>query len=500
MNPLWQLHRFMTTLARHDALPPRVAGRLPLAARLYYRTLRQPQSGRDGQKLAAALAELGPVFIKLGQMLATRPDLVGEDMAADLVHLQDRLPPFSGALARRTVEAELGRPLAEIFQSFDETPVAAASISQVHKAVTFEGKTVAVKVLRPGIEAQFQRQLAWLSWLCRRLERRLAPDVRQRLRLMDVLARLEAISAVEMDLLMEAAAADELRQDFRDTADFVVPWVDWQRSAARVLTLEWIDGVRIDDVAALTAAGHKPAALLDTAARVFFEQVFEHGFFHADMHAGNIFVDGEGRLRPVDFGIMGRLEKADRHYIADMLAALLQRNYMKVAQIHVKAGLIPRATDVGVFAQACRAVGEPLLTKRQGDISAAQLLARIFSVARQFQMEVQPRLLLLQKTLLMAEGLGRSLNPSVTMWQTVAPSMRRWIRIHRGPEARLKARLKNLEHSLKALPAALERLGQPPATTIITPSRPCGMTGTEVWYSLVLGAAAGWAAATLLPL
>jgi ubiquinone biosynthesis protein len=426
-------------LARHDALflLDRVTLLLPLLAFLRLFRSRDPAllSARPGQRLAMALQTLGPSFIKLGQLLSTRADLLGEDFARDLSELQDRLPPFPSAMAREIIERELERPISVLYAQFDDVPVAAASIAQVHFAVTAEGVLVAVKILRPGIEIAFARDLDLFFWLAALVERR-QPALR-RLKPVEVVRTLADTVRTEMDLRLEAAAASELAENFAGDADFHVPVVDWPRTSQRILTLERIIGIRIDNRAALVVAGHDPAAILGKAAAGFFNQVFRDGFFHADLHPGNMFVDAEGAIAVVDFGIMGRLDRKTRYYLADMLLGFLSGNYRQVAQVHFDAGYVPASQSIDEFTQACRSIGEPILERSMHEISLARLLAQLFRVTEQFAMETQPQLLLLQKTMVLAEGVGRRLAPGVNMWTLSRPLIEEWMRANRGPEARV---------------------------------------------------------------
>lgn len=447
-------------LARYDAAFPlqRVgAGRL-LAwwFHLWRRRGAALRNLRQGQRLALALQAMGPAFIKLGQALSTRADLIGEQMAADLADLQDRLPPFPTAEARAAIERELGKPIAELFAAFDDEPTAAASIAQVHFARTTEGDAVAVKVLRPGIAVKMARDLDLFEWLAR-LAERWQPSLR-RLKPVAVVETMRETVRIEMDLRLEAAAADELRHNFEGDDSFRVPRVDWTRTARAVLTLERVGGIRVDDRAALVAAGFDLRELLTRAAANFFYQVFRDGFFHADMHPGNLFIDADGALVAIDFGIMGRLDRATRYFLADMLVAFLNRDYRRVAEVHFEAGYVPRDQSLDGFAQAARAIGEPIFGRAVGEISLGRLLAQLFEVTQQFQMETQPQLLLLQKTMVLVEGMGRQLDPEINMWLLARPLVEEWMRANRGPEARLADILSQSAELLERLPVTLRRV------------------------------------------
>jgi len=453
------------TLARHDALLlGELRDQLPGLALLGRLIARRHVPKRPGQRLAMALRDLGPTFIKLGQLLSTRSDLVGEEIAGDLTQLQDRLPPFPGAEARAIIESELGRTIDVLFSHFNDTPVAAASIAQVHFAVTASGEEVAVKVLRPGIERAFRRDIDLFRWLAA-LGLRLMPALR-RLKPTEVVDMFDSTCRVEMDLRMEAAAASEIGQNFAGDPDFVIPRVDWDRTAQRVMTLERIHGIKVDELDRLREAGYDPDRALAMASAAFFKQVFRDGFFHADLHPGNLFVNRDGRVAAVDFGIMGRLDRATRNYLADMLVGFLTGNYRRVAEVHFQAGYVPAHHSIEVFTQAARAIGEPLLNKPLNEISIGRLLAQLFTVTEQFDMETQPQLLLLQKSMLTAEGVGRILNPKVNMWELARPLIEEWMRENRGPEAQVideieagVAALRRLPSLVRGLEHAAEQLG-----------------------------------------
>lgn len=441
-------------LARHDCLYwPELVGenrflRWPLRV-----ARKKALPARPGQRLSLALSALGPTFIKLGQALSTRGDVFGEVIAADLAELQDRLPPFQGAA--QTVSTALQAELSTLFTEFSTVPVAAASIAQVHFAVTTEGEPVAVKVLRPGVERQFARDLALfaaMAWLAEA-----AFPTARRFRLRQVVETFARSVRIELDLRLEAAAASELAENFADHPGFQVPAVDWRRTARRVMTLERVGGLRIDDTAAVQAAGHDTQRIMAIAAEVFFRQVFVDGFFHADMHPGNVFVREDGGLAVVDFGIMGRLDHTGQDFMADVLLGFLRRDYRSVADAHVKAGFLPRGQDPALFAQALRSVGEPILDRPIAEISMAKLLMQLLQVTAQFDMPAQPSLLLLQKTMLMAEGLGRNLDDSVNMWVIARPLIEDWMIQNRGPDARLAAGMTQVQATVERLPRLLEQ-------------------------------------------
>jgi len=453
----WRLLRVAFGFARHDALFPLeylgIAPALIAWARLF---AGRRDSRRPGERLAAALQEMGPSFIKLGQALSTRADLLSEEVAADLARLQDHLPAFPGALARKTIELELGRPVETVYASFNDVPVAAASIAQVHFATTTDGRDVAVKVLRPGIEAAFARDLDLFYWMAELVERT-QPRFR-RLKPVESVKAFADVVRVEMDLRMEAAAAEELGDNFRDDPDYRAPEIDWDRTAQRVMTQERVDGTPIGDRDAIIAAGHDPNVVMRKAAEAFFYQVFRDGFFHADMHGGNAFVDRQGCIVPVDFGIMGRVDSDTRGHLAELLVAFLRRDYRAVAEVQFRAGYVPADQSLEMFAQACRAIGEPIFGKPSHEISIGRLLAHLLRVTEQFEMTVQPQLLLLQKTMLMAEGMGTRLNPHVNIWELARPLIEDWMREHFGPRATIERAAADLAQGLRRMPRLIDNL------------------------------------------
>jgi len=389
-----------------------------------------------GEKLGRALERLGPAYIKLGQMLATRPDIVGVEMAQALEHLQDRLPPFSEAQARAEIGRAFGKPVEEMFSSFG-APLAAASIAQVHRAQTSDTPPVrvAVKILRPHVREDFTRDLDALALFARTAERFSAEA--RRLRLIAVVATLAESVALELDLRMEAAAASELYERTRGEEQFRVPHVDWSRTASSVLTSEWIDGISVRDAAAIAAAGQDPRAVAVMVMRNFLTQALRDGFFHADMHPGNLFIDAQGRLAAVDFGIMGRLDAGMRRFMAGTLAGFLRRDYRAVAALHYEFGFVPPHHSLETFAQALRAIGEPIFGKSARDVSIARLLGQLFETTRRFEMQAQPQLVLLQKTMVVVEGVCRGLDPDFDIWEAARPVAEKWMQENMGPEAAL---------------------------------------------------------------
>jgi ubiquinone biosynthesis protein len=378
-----------------------------------------------GERIRRSLEELGPMFVKFGQMLSTRRDLLPDDVAQELAKLQDRVPPFPGVEARVIVEKSLGKPVAELFESFEEQPHASASIAQVHLARLLSGQDVVVKVVRPGIHKTIARDIGLLYVVADLAERYWREG--RRLRPREVVAEYEKTILDELDLLREAANASQLRRNFQDSPLLYVPEVYWPFCRRQVMVMERIYGTPISDVAELKRQDVDLKKLAERGVEIFFTQVFSHSFFHADMHPGNIFVSPEGRYIAVDFGIMGTLSPVDQRYLAENFVAFFKRDYRRVAELHVQSGWVPAGTRVEEFESAIRTVCEPIFERPLKDISFGQLLLRLFQTARRFHMEVQPQLVLLQKTLLNIEGLGRDLYPDLDLWQTAKPFLERWM-------------------------------------------------------------------------
>ena len=388
-------------------------------------------------------------------MLATRPDIVGPDLAAGLRALQDKLPPFPAATARAVIEKELGRPLDDLYASFDADAVAAASIAQVHRATTPDGTAVAVKVLRPGIEVEFARDLAAFAWLARFVEANL-PAAR-RLRPVAVVETIAESVATELDLRLEAAAASELAENMAGEPGYRVPQVDWARTARHVMTLEWVEGIPLWDVAALDAAGHDRKRLAGIIVHAFLVQAMRDGFFHADLHQGNLFVDAEGTVVALDFGIMGRLDRTSRRYLAEILYGFLERDYLRVARWHFSAGYVPEDRSVHRFAQAMRAIAEPIFGRPVREISAGQLLGQLFATTEAFGMPTQPQLLLLQRTMVMVEGMALHLDADANMWELSRPAVTAFMREELAPELMLADRITETLAACARLPGLVER-------------------------------------------
>ena len=427
-------------LAREGALSLIDTSVLPPGARLAIRVARlveRPSVGRSGARLPAALTRLGPSYVKFGQFLATRPDIVGAEAARDLEALQDRMAPFPQEQAIRLVEAALGRPIGEVFVSFSE-PLAAASIAQVHQAVlrTADGdRRVAVKIVRPGIRERFAKDLQAMRYAAGLAAR--LPAAR-RLRPLEVVETLARSVALEMDLRLEAAALSELADNTRDDPDFRVPNPEWDLTQRGVMTTEWIDGIPLSRLDAIAAAGHDRPALARTVIQSFLRQAIRDGFFHADMHPGNLMVDAEGRLVAVDTGIMGRLGIKERRFLAEILLGFIRRDYRRVAEVHFEAGYVPSHHNVDDFAQAIRAIGEPIHNRRAAEISMARLLTLLFEITSIFDMDTRTELVMLQKTMMVVEGVARSLDPDLNIWDASEPVVRTWIERHLGPIGRLE--------------------------------------------------------------
>ncbi len=454
---VWRLLRWGRTLARHGAL--RGIERDPLTPAPVKRLIRIARLGASIPKQPAyadAFEALGPAAIKLGQALATRPDLVGEQAAKDLFRLQDALPPLPFATIRTAIETSLEKPIEAMFSSFEEAPIGAASIAQVHRAVTTEGRTVAVKVLRPGIEEQFARAIETYEWAAAHAE--LLGGEIARLRPKLVIATFRQWTARELDLRREAASASELAENMAAVPGFHIPAIDWSRSSRKVMTMEWIDGVKLADRAGLEKAGHDGKALGALLVQAFLRQTIADGFFHADLHQGNLFAMPDGRIGAIDFGIMGRIDRRARVWLAEILHGLITGNYRRVAEIHFEAGYVPTHHNVGEFTTALRAVGEPIRGLAAKDISIGQMLDGLFAITRDFDMQTQPHLLLLQKTMVMVEGVATSLDPDLNMWDTSGPFVKEWLRSELGPEAWLADRIVADVKTLAGLPELIRRI------------------------------------------
>ncbi|QDP18801.1 2-polyprenylphenol 6-hydroxylase [Sphingomonas xanthus] len=462
---LWRLFKWGRTLARHGALQG--IERDPLTPNVVRRLCRIARIGApvpENPDYAAALQAIGPAAIKLGQALATRPDLVGEVAALNLLQLQDSLPPEPYPAIRTAIETALGVPVETLFQSIDEVPVGAASIAQVHRAVTTEGRSVAVKVLRPGVEEEFARAIETYEWAAAHVEVH-GGDEAARLRPRMVIAYFRQWVQRELDLTREAASASELRDNMVAEPGFYVPEIDWSRTARRVLTLEWVDGIKLSKRDELIAAGHDPKQLATTLVRAFLRQAVVDGYFHADLHQGNLFALPDGRLAAIDFGIMGRINRQARLWLAEILYGLITGNYRRVAEIHFEAQYVPPHHDVDEFATALRAVGEPIRGLPVKDISIGRMLEGLFAITRDFDMMTQPHLLLLQKTMVMEEGVATALDPDINMWEAAEPFLKEWLRSELGPETYYADRIVDAVRAFKLIPDLIRRIDSayPPA-------------------------------------
>ena len=499
-------------LARHGALrgieqdrnTPAPVRRLCRIARFGTRQPRLPD-------YAGAFSAIGPAAIKLGQTLATRPDLVGEAAAHNLLALQDQLPPVDFSAIRNEIEASFERPLESLFASFDPVPIGAASIAQVHRATTLDGRDVAVKVLRPGVRERFARDIATYEWAAAHLESLGGEATRLRPRM--VIANFHRWTTRELDLRREAASASELAEAMHAFAGYRVPGIDWDRTNGRVMTLDWIDGIKISETGQLEAAGHDRKALAERLVLAFLTQAISGGYFHADMHQGNLFVTADGTIVAIDFGIMGRIDRRARQWLAEILYGLTTGNYRRVAEIHFEAQYVPSYHSVDEFATALRAVGEPMRGKPVKELSVGQMLDGLFAITRDFDMQTQPHLLLLQKTMVMVEGIATQLDPDINMWETAAPFVRAWIRDELGPEAAIAERLRDDTATLLRVPELIRRIedrfpakgGAPEAPPLpdvaLMWSRKPGMFGRVATHVLAgglalgaywVGRAAGW--------
>ncbi len=472
---IWRLLKWGRTLARHGALQG--IERDPITPPQLKRLIRVARFGARVPKTPAyaeAFQACGPAAIKLGQALATRPDLIGEAAAHDLLRLQDRLPALPFPVIKAAIERGLACSIEDAFASIEEAPVGAASIAQVHRAVTTDGITVAVKVVRPGVEAEFAAALETYEWAAAQLEIIGGEFARLRPRL--TIATFRQWTLRELDLRREAASASELAESMTAEPGFRIPTIDWSRTSRTILTLEWIDGIKLSNIAALDEAGIDRKALATTLVRGFLRQAISEGFFHADMHQGNLMATrpgghGTGDLVAIDFGIMGRIDRRARRWLAEILFGLITGNYKRVAEIHFEAQYVPAHHNIAEFATALRSVGEPMRGLPVKDMSVGNMLDSLFAITRDFDMVTQPHLLLLQKTMVMVEGVATALDPDINMWETAAPFVREWIRTELGPETFVADRLTADFKTLARLPQLIRNIerhfpdagGAPPA-------------------------------------
>lgn len=416
------------------------------------RTFRKMEKGK---RLVEALQALGPAYIKLGQTFATRPDLIGETIADELTLLQDRLPPEDGDAMVAVIERELGGPLDKFFRQFDRKAVAAASIAQVHFATTRDGRKVAVKVLRPGIEHKMARDFKSFAWGAALVESTFKKA--RRLKLEEAVNMLYRKVEIELDLRMEAAAASELRENMAGEPGYRVPEMDWSRTAERVMTMERVGGIPLKQIR--TANGkYDRKKISATLVRVFLTQALRDGFFHGDWHQGNFFIEPDGTVVPVDFGIMGRLDQDSRRYLAEILWGFHERDYQRVADIHFEAGYVPKDQSRALFAQAMRALVEPIMGKPLKEISLANMLMQLFRTTETFNMQTQPQLLTLQRSMMMMEGLALLVDPDANMWELSDEVIERWVRKMTGTESRVAELVAVIREVLRLLPQLVRSL------------------------------------------
>jgi ubiquinone biosynthesis protein len=443
ITQFFRLLKINIILMRYTFTPAVVGSRYPIIRFLAYINpwrMMSKKSRSRGESIRFALISLGPIFVKFGQLLSTRRDLLPEDIANELALLQDQVPPFPSRIARHMIEENFKNSINQLFSYFEDTPLASASIAQVHAASLPNGESVVVKILRPTITQIISHDIALMYFVARFAERFWSKG--RRLHPVELVAEFESTIVDELDLQREAANASQLRRNFLYSPILYVPKIYWQYAHTQVMVMERIHGVRISDIERLRALNCNFKKLAETGVEMFFTQVFRDNFFHADMHPGNLFVDctdpNNPKLIVVDFGIVGSLSPEDNHYLAQNLLAFLDRNYRQVAILHVESGWLPANTRVEQFEAAIRTVCEPIFEQPMEDISFGQLLLRLFTTAERFNMEVQPQLLLLQKTLLNIEGIGRQLYPQLDIWKTAKPFMERWIREQHGPKRWLK--------------------------------------------------------------
>ena len=454
---IFRLLKWGRTLAKHGALrgiesdpnTPRPVKRLARVARFGTFQPTEPN-------YAEAFRAIGPAAVKLGQSLATRPDLVGDEAAQNLLSLQDNLPPVPFAEIEAAIAATFDQPLDTIFSSIDPDPVGAASIAQVHRGVTSDGRDVAIKVLRPGIREQFGKDIDTYEWAAAHVEAMGGEAARLRPAL--TIANFKRWTMRELDLRREAASASELADNMKGFERYRIPAIDWDRTNGRVMTVEWVDGVKISRTEELKARGHDLPEMASRLVLAFLTQAISTGYFHADMHQGNLFVEDDGTIVAIDFGIMGRIDRRARLWLAEILYGLTTGNYQRVAEIHFEAKYVPSYHDVGEFATALRAVGEPMRGKPVDELSVGQMLDGLFAITRDFDMQTQPHLLLLQKTMVMVEGIATQLNPQINMWDTSGPYVKGWIRDELGPEAALADRIREDTKTLFRLPSLVRRM------------------------------------------
>ena len=486
INAFWVLMRYDALIPREldPLLPPQAK---PLAWIVHLFAGREARQGRPGQRLASAFEKLGPVFIKLGQLLSTRADAFGIEFADDLGHLKDRLPPFPTEVARAVVEQQLGKPIEALFSSFGP-PVGAASLAQAHPAILLDGRRVAVKVLRPGIEQQVAVDIGAM-----RLAAGLAARGPAEARRLEPRAFVETIARsleLELDLRLEASAASEMGEVMAKDGYMSAPAVVWDGVAKRVLVLEWVQGEKLSDPATLAAPGFDRHALADNLVRGFLVQALDHGVFHADLHEGNLFVGPPDKVYAIDFGIVGRLGPMERRFLAEILWGFLRRDYQRVAQVHFDAGYVPKRHSVEAFAQALRAVGEPVAGRKATDVSMGRLLGLLFEITSIFDMHLRPELVLLQKTMASVEGVARRIDADHDIWQAARPVVERWIARELSPIARAQ---RLMEQGTRIVDGLTRWAENPDGERVVVIER----SGGGAWTGLAVGLAAGALAVAL---
>ncbi len=432
----------------------------PLAIKILFKMLsfsfspkKQVNANKDeGERLSDSLESMGTTFIKLGQFLATRPDIIGEELSKKLENLQDKLPPFSLIQAKEIIKNDLGNEGYDSIINLSE-PVAAASIAQVHKAQINDNgvlKDVAIKILRPNIKKIFNEEIDAIMLFAFLIESFIKKT--KRLKLVEVVFLLKEITNLEMDLRFEAAAANEYAENTKNDVGFRVPQIYWNYTSENVMTLDWVDGISIRETEELKNKEFNTEKIAEDIIQNFLRHAVRDGFFHADMHQGNIFIDNDGQIVPIDFGIMGRLDKMSKRFLAEILFGFIQRDYRKVAEVHLIAGLVPKEVPIDDLAQALRSIGEPIFGQAVKDISGGKLLKQLFDVTEKFNMQTQPQLLMLQKTMVVVEGVARKLNPNTNIWTTSKPVLESWLKETKDPMTKLNETLRNTSEVIKRLP------------------------------------------------
>ena len=432
----------------------------PLAIKLLFKILslsfftkeKKNLDKSEGQRLSDSLESMGTTFIKLGQFLATRPDIIGEDLSKQLENLQDKLPPFSLIEAKEIIKKDLGEETFNLIINLSE-PVAAASIAQVHKAQINDNgtlKDVAIKILRPNIKKIFNDEIDAMMLFAFLIESFIKKT--KRLKLVEVVFLLKEITNLEMDLRFEAAAANEYAENTKNDVGFRVPKIYWNFTSENVMTLDWVDGISIRETEELKKRNLNTEKIANDIIQNFLRHAVRDGFFHADMHQGNIFIDNNGHIIPIDFGIMGRLDKMSKRFLAEILFGFIQRDYRKVAEVHLVAGLVPKEVPIDDLAQALRSIGEPIFGQTVKDISGGKLLKQLFDVTEKFNMQTQPQLLMLQKTMVVVEGVARKLNPNTNIWTTSKPVLENWLRETKDPITTINETIQNTSEVIKRLP------------------------------------------------